>query len=232
MRPVAPMPTRCPSSSGAVGLTLVCEVTAGSVGVLRITLLYEQSLLVLAESNAVRLDTGFTRLLTRSASAFSFSAVGAVDCIFGGLTDVQRTAIYAVSPAFVLVYAALVFVIGKVAERLRNEPIQNWRNRCLYLALFFITASYYLVTAQGAAALGCTITDTVTGKSYLNSYPYIECSFSVTEFKQIAGLGLFSFIVWTVGVPVLVVILLLQLRNGRDKEQTRQLVDSWRLLPP
>eukprot|EP00002_Diphylleia_rotans_P035396 TRINITY_DN7719_c0_g1_i4.p1 TRINITY_DN7719_c0_g1~~TRINITY_DN7719_c0_g1_i4.p1 ORF type:complete len:135 (+),score=6.62 TRINITY_DN7719_c0_g1_i4:474-878(+) len=69
---------------------------------------------------------------------------------------------------------------------------------------------YYSVASETLGTFGCTLHDPSSGGWFLNSWPWVSCSPSGTEYSLLLGISIPTFILFVVGLPYLIYRIVMQ----------------------
>jgi hypothetical protein len=179
-------------------------VPGNASGALKIATFYVQSVLLLVNNPQVPWPPRLRALLHGAAQTGSLSAT-AMECVSRGITEPQRYIVYATTPLGLVAVSAVVYGVGR---------LRRWAdagNVFVYMTLSMLMTTYFNVTVKALGGVSCTLSD-----GYLNMYPWLQCSRVDPAFVAVAALSITSLALYTVGVPALSAVLLVQKRHQRD----------------
>eukprot|EP00698_Gefionella_okellyi_P013424 TRINITY_DN3674_c0_g1_i2.p1 TRINITY_DN3674_c0_g1~~TRINITY_DN3674_c0_g1_i2.p1 ORF type:complete len:781 (-),score=167.37 TRINITY_DN3674_c0_g1_i2:47-2389(-) len=189
----------------------VIKVPGSSTGMLKIGTFYAQAALILVHNSGISWPTVVQQMFTHTSQAVGFSPT-AIECVFVGISVAQKYWLYSTLPLILLCCCCAIFVAGLAYERLTKNSLALWTERCVGLSISVLMLIYFNLAVKLLSIPGCTVLG-YDGSTYVNAYPWIECNASVYPYSDLIGIGITSFILYVIGIPVLVSVLL---RRNRD----------------
>eukprot|EP00698_Gefionella_okellyi_P024713 TRINITY_DN8799_c0_g1_i1.p1 TRINITY_DN8799_c0_g1~~TRINITY_DN8799_c0_g1_i1.p1 ORF type:complete len:967 (-),score=169.85 TRINITY_DN8799_c0_g1_i1:2-2902(-) len=195
------------------------QVPGASSGGLKITMFYFQTVLVLARAVGGGWPAAVNSAFTSTSSASSFSTT-ATECVFPGLDLAARYVLYYTVPLMLMAVSLLVFGLGRLQEYVRGQYLRLWRERCTYMALYFLAFVYFEICVKVFSVFGCTISDP-SGALYTNSSPWVLCDSTKEPFSVLIGTSIAAFFIYVIGIPILFNVLLYRRRHSLDSLETK-----------
>eukprot|EP00762_Andalucia_godoyi_P001018 ANDGO_01935.mRNA.1 Putative leucine-rich repeat-containing protein DDB_G0281931 len=210
---------------------------------------YLQILAALLKNSAVEQESLIWVAHAVSWSLFSPSQSTGLSCLFPSLHSPDTSFLFLISiPVVLIAVLVLVSFISQFFMEMRGvfggrgpytellsivtaKPTgtgeaslvsATWKRKWVLLssklAFLVIPLLYFGITNQTLSTFSCN-DEPFTGRSYMNSAPWIECSDSNPTYRHLKAVSIVSLVVYVIGIPVLQGVCLLFVRHHRESSQ-------------
>ncbi|KNC54179.1 uncharacterized protein AMSG_09965 [Thecamonas trahens ATCC 50062] len=181
----------------------------------------QTSVVLVTETPVLSWPSNVTALFDGGLSWATFS-IGMLNCLSGGgsafTTNTILKIVFIPAVFSLTIFAYLVVqVITRVAgTKLFSLTEWEWRSGAVRVMLAVLNLGYLPIAVGVLSTLFCAQDDAL-GRSYLFAAPWIECTFSSSEYTKLFALGLAGTFIYAAGIPFMFIVLLYHFRHPKDR---------------
>eukprot|EP00698_Gefionella_okellyi_P013517 TRINITY_DN3707_c0_g1_i1.p1 TRINITY_DN3707_c0_g1~~TRINITY_DN3707_c0_g1_i1.p1 ORF type:complete len:716 (+),score=169.37 TRINITY_DN3707_c0_g1_i1:918-3065(+) len=198
------------------------NIPGSATGLLKIAVFFFQAAIILIDYTQVSWPPAFSVFLQQSSTVSSFS-IHAIECVFRGISVQMRHVMYMSIPVCLVVYCVVIHFLGLLIAKLRGRPFVLWRERCVYMALFFLLFTYFDIVLKVMTVFGCTA-PSFEGVLYVNRQPWIACIPSQAPYNVMLAMAVVGMLLYVVGIPVLIVLMLVKTKRDHGHESIKAML--------